>query len=489
MTGGPPGSDHIERLVRELCRLPAETPWVEFKHNNSDPQMIGELVAALSNAAALEGKETAWIIWGVKDGSHEIVGTGFVPALSRKGNQDLESWLLQLLTPRLNIRFLSGQADDKPVALLEIPAAQAQPTAFSGKELIRVGSTRRSLRDVPELERALWRSFDQTAFERQIALADQDSKEVLRLLDYSTLFELLNQPLPTDQARILEALWQEDLIRPNDAGHWDITNLGAILIARDLRKFPRVARKAVRLIIYKGRGRLETEREQEGQKGYAVGFEGLMDFLKARLPRNEVIGEAFRKDVPMYPDLALRELIANALIHQDFTITGMGPMVEVFDDRIEVTNPGGPLGDIDRLLDQPPRSRNEALAAFMRRIGLCEERGGGVDKIVFETEFYQLPPPRWEVSGQAFRAMLFAHKGLREMDRDARVHACYLHASLRYVMRETMTNASLRQRFGIEEHNKAQASRYIREALDAGVIKPYDPQQGRKDARYLPFWA
>lgn len=482
-------SERFERLVGELCRLPAETSWVEFKHNNSDPHMIGELVAALSNTATLEGKEKAWIVWGVEDGSHEIVGTDFVPAKEKKGNQELESWLVQLLSPRLNICFHTTVIEGKPVVLLEVPGAQGQPTAFSGKELIRIGSTRRALREVPERERALWRCFDEIAFERQVALTDQSSEEVLRQLDYASFFELLDMPLPTAQDGILEALRQEDFIRPNDAGHWDVTNLGAILIARDLKRFWTMSRKAVRLIIYKGRARLETEREQEGQKGYALGFEGLMDFLKARLPRNEVIGEAFRKDVPMYPDLALRELIANALIHQDFTITGMGPMVEVFEDRIEVTNPGAPLGDINRLLDQPPRSRNEALAACMRRIGLCEERGGGVDKVVFETELYQLPPPRWEVSGQAFRAVLFAHKELREMDREARVYACYLHASLRFVMRETLTNASLRQRFGIEEHNKAQASRYIREALDARMIKPYDPQQGRKDARYLPFWA
>ena len=214
-----------------------------------------------------------------------------------------------------------------------------------------------------------------------------------------------------------------------------------------------------------------------------------MDFLKDRLPRNEIIKDTFRRDAPMYPDLALRELIANALIHQDFTITGAGPMVEIFADRVEITNPGAPLGSVERLLDQPPRSRNEALAAFMRRIGLCEERGGGVDKVVFETEHFQLPPPQWEVSGDNFRAILFAHKELRQMDKKARVHACYLHASLRHVMREPMTNASLRQRFGIEERNKSQVSRYIREALEAGVIKPYDPEQGRKDARYLPFWA
>lgn len=482
-------TDQLSRLVAELRRLPAETPWVEFKENNSDPQTIGDLIAALSNAAALKGKETAWVVWGIQDGSHNLVGTTFVPSAAKKGNQDLESWLVQMLSPRLYILFHSGTVDGKTVVVLEIPAARGQPTAFSGKELIRVGSTDRSLRDVPQMERDLWRCFDVTPFERQIALADTSSEDVLKLLDYPSYFELLKLPLPSDREKILSDLGQEDFVRHNAAGHWDITNLGAVLFARDLTQFPSIARKAVRLIVYKGKGRMVTEREQEGRKGYAIGFEGLMVYLDALLPRNEIIGSALREEVTMYPDLALRELIANALIHQDFAISGSGPMVEVFEDRIEITNPGIPLGDIDRLLDQAPRSRNEALAAFMRRIGVCEERGSGVDKVVFESELYQLPPPRWETSGSAARAILFAPKDFRDMDTADRVHACYLHACLKYVMREELTNASLRERFGFDEKNSSMASRIIRDALNDGVIKPYDPDQGRRNAKYVPIWA
>lgn len=482
-------ADQLSRLVNELRRLPAETPWVEFKVNNADPLTIGELIAALSNAAAINGKETAWVVWGVEDGSHAVVGTGFVPSTEKKGAQDLESWLVQMLSPRLHIRFHCYEEEGRKVVLLEIPAARGQPTAFSGREMIRVGSTNRSLRDVPQMERDLWRSFDVTPFERQVAVADTSAEDVLKLLDYPSYFELLDLPLPGDRLKILAALAQEDFVRKNDASHWDITNLGAILFARDLTQFPTIARKAVRLIVYRGKGRMVTEREQEGRRGYAVGFEGLMEYLKALLPRNEIVGSALREEVAMYPDLALRELIANALIHQDFTISGSGPMVEVFEDRVEITNPGVPLGDIDRLLDQAPRSRNEALAAVMRRIGVCEERGSGVDKVVFESEVYQLPPPRWETSGGAARAILFAHKDFRDMDRADRVHACYLHACLKYVMREEMTNTSLRERFGFAERNSSMASRIIRDALDEGVIKAYDPDQGKRNARYIPAWA
>src|SRR5690554_2010386 len=141
-------------------------------------------------------------------------------------------------------------------------------------------------------------------------------------------------------------------------------------------------RKAVRLILYRGKSRVETVRELEGSKGYAVGFERLIDYIKTLLPANEEIGKAFRKEVPMYPELAIRELVANALIHQDFSITGTGPMIELFDQRMEITNPGIPLVDTQRFLDSPPQSRNESLASFMRRINICEERGTGVDKVV-----------------------------------------------------------------------------------------------------------
>ncbi|MEO9900239.1 ATP-binding protein [Nisaea sp.] len=482
-------SNQLERLVREMCKLPAETEWTEFKENNDDPQMIGELIAALSNTAALCEVETAYCIWGIRNSDHNIVGTTFKPETAKKGNQDLESWLVQMMQPRLHFQFHRLQVDGQQIIVLEIPAARGRPTAFSGKEIVRIGSNKRSLQDVPEIERKLWRSFDNTPFEKQIALSDQNEKDVLRLLDYESYFQIQDIYLPSETDGVLECLINDRLIQKNDSGHYDITNLGATLLSRDLGSFPTVSRKRIRLVIYDGRGRIKTKREIEGTKGYATGFSGLMDYLKALLPRNEVIGDAIRREVPLYPDLALRELIANALIHQDFTISGAGPMVEVFDDRVEVTNPGIPLGDVERLLDQPPRSRNEALAAFMRRIGLCEERGSGVDKVVFETEFYQLPPPRWEISGESFRAILFSHKDLRDMDRDERNHACYLHASLKHVMREPVTNTSVRERFGIEEHNSAQASRIIRDALDAKLIKPYDLNQGKKNARYLPFWA
>ena len=481
--------DYLIGLVTELRKLAAETGWVEFKENNSNPEDIGEYISALSNTAALQNKANGYLIWGIKDGTHEVVGTSFKPAKAKKGNEDIESWLTRALNPKLHFHFYEITYEEKSVVILEIPRAYGKPVQFQGTEYIRVGSYRQKLKDHPQIEKDLWRVFDTTPFEELIALERADADAVLSLLDYPAYFDLLDQPLPTGRDQILARLAEDRMIVPNQAGNWDITNLGAILFAKNLESFKTLARKAVRVIVYEGRGRLKTIREQVGRKGYASGFEGMIEFVNALLPRNEVVGKALRKEVPMYPEPAIRELIPNALIHQDFSITGSGPMVEIFSDRMEITNPGLPLVKTERFLDTPPRSRNEALASCMRRVGICEERGSGIDKVVFQTEFYQLPAPIFETVEGSTRTVLFAHKELKDMDRADRTRACYLHACLRYVERNPMTNSSLRERFGIAEKNSAMASRIIREAMEDNFVKPYDPEQGKKYAKYLPFWA
>jgi ATP-dependent DNA helicase RecG len=145
-------------------------------------------------------------------------------------------------------------------------------------------------------------------------------------------------------------------------------------------------------------------------------------------------------------------------------------MVEIFGDRIEITNPGAPLVDTQRFVDTPPRSRNEALASLMRRIGICEERGSGWDKVVSQTERYQLPAPLPEATEDHTRVVLFAPRSLSKMDKTDRTRAVYLHACLRYVNREYLTNTSVRGRFGIEQQNMVTASRLIRESVEVGLI-------------------
>ena len=340
-----------------------------------------------------------------------------------------------------------------------------------------------------EKERALWRVFDEVSFEEGIADERVRGESVLTKLDYPAYFDLLDTPLPDGHTAILDVLQQDRLIAPCAAGGFDITNLGPVLLARNLGDFRSLQRKTVRVIVYRGPGRTETLKEREGFRGYAAGFRNLLDFINARLPSSEVIGQALRQTVPAFPEIAIRELVANALIHQDFLATGVGPMVEIFPGRIEITNPGHPLVDTQRFLDSPPRSRNEVLASLMRRFRICEERGSGIDKVVAEIERYHLPAPLFETPPEFTRVVLFARKNLADMDKTEREHACYLHACLRYVQRESMTNKSIRERFGIDEKNRATASRLIGEVVKAGVVAIRLPEAPPKFREYVPFWA
>jgi len=179
--------------------------------------------------------------------------------------------------------------------------------------------------------------------------------------------------------------------------------------------------------------------------------------------------------------------VANALIHQDMTITGAGPQIELFEDRIEITNPGAPLVDTDRMIDLPPRSRNESLASLMRRMGMCEEQGSGLDKVFREVEVFQLPAPLLKANETSMQVVMYGPRTFAEMSGEERVRACYFHAVLQFMAGERMKNTTLCQRFGIDTRNAAQASGVLKRALEAGLIKYADEDHPR--AGYHPWWA
>ncbi|MBE3040653.1 MAG: putative DNA binding domain-containing protein [Chloroflexi bacterium] len=481
--------EYLTGLIHELRKQPRETEWLEFKIDDDEPQGIGEYISALSNSATLQGKVTAYVLWGVTDSEHTIVGTHFLPSARKVGNEELESWLLRLLEPKILFSFSEIDIEGCRIVLLEIQRAAHRPVSFSGQEYIRIGQYKKKLKDFPEKERALWRIFDKSPFESGVVAERVTGQEVLKAIDYPSYFDLLKATLPETAKGILDVLASDQLICPCDAGGWNITNLGAILFAKDINSFRSLKRKAVRVIQYKGRDRTQTLKEQDGVRGYASAFQGLISYINGLLPSNEIVGQALRKTVPMFPERAVRELVANALIHQDFSLTGAGPMVEIFEDRIEFTNSGVPLVDPERFVDRPPVSRNETLASLLRRTGICEERGSGWDKVVFDTELYQLPAPLAEVITDHTRVVLYAHRSLTKMDKADKVRAVYLHACLRYVSRQNLTNTSVRERFGIKAKNIAMASRLIRDAVEAGLIAPFDLEAAPKLMRYVPYWA
>ncbi|PHS37682.1 MAG: hypothetical protein COB07_10020 [Sulfurovum sp.] len=268
--------EYIISLITELLKQPRETEWLEFKHNNYDKEMIGEYISALSNSAALNGKTNAYMIWGVDDETHDILGTTFQPSKTKKGNEALENWLLRLLEPKIDFKFYEVSIDEKFLVLLEISPAYRHPVKFSGTEYIRISSHKKMLKELPEKERELWRVFDRIPFEKQIAVDNLNDSEVLGYLDYTYYFELLKLPLPENRDAILKNLESDELIQKSLNGKWEILNLGAILFAKDLNRFNHLKRKVIRVIQYKDNSKIETIKEIDEKKGYAVGFERLI---------------------------------------------------------------------------------------------------------------------------------------------------------------------------------------------------------------------
>lgn len=320
------------------------------------------------------------------------------------------------------------------------------------------------------------------------ALNDQAAQDVIQLLDTQAFFDLMNLPYPTHQQSVIERLIAERLIQETAAG-FSILNIGALLLAKNLKNFSGVSRKAARVVVYAGDSKLNTKSDITGEKGYAVGFKGLVAYVMGQLPQNEIIEDAIRKEVKLVPEVVIRELLANALIHQDLEMTGASPVVEIYSNRVEISNPGEPIVPVERFIDGY-QSRNERLADLMRRFGICEEKSSGIDRVVESAELLQLPAPEFLVSFKRTAVVIHGARKFKDMDGSDRVRACYQHCVLQWVLRKQMTNQSLRDRFGVSENTANTISQIITSAVDQRLIKP-DPNapESRRYARYIPHWA
>lgn len=314
----------LKKLIDELRKYPVETQWLEFKHNNYTPEMIGQDISALANSAAFYDRKCAYMIWGIDDVTHDIVGTEHNLQTLKKGNQELENWLRSLLSKNADFEFHSVKTNNKTVGLLIIHKAANQTVTFEKVAYIRVGSYTKKLSDFPILEAQLWSKMRDLKFEEQYAKSDLDLIEALNLLNHTSYFDLAGIPQPADAAGIAHYLLQEAILAKQDDGLYSITNLGAILFAKQLSLFPRLFRKSIRITRYNDNSRFEMLNKYTIESGYVSAFEGLFGYLDALLPSKEVIIDAVRKTMTVYPKLALREVIANALIHQDFSVSGAG---------------------------------------------------------------------------------------------------------------------------------------------------------------------
>jgi ATP-dependent DNA helicase RecG len=455
---------------------PSENQRLEFKEAKEqfDFTKLCKYCVSIAN----EGGGT--LLFGVADKPpRKIVGT--------RAAADTVGMAEKLFTT-LGFRVDVEEVDhpDGRVVVFHIPA-RPRGTAYhlAGTYLMRSGEEL-----VPMSEDQLRRIFaeGQPDWLGEFSLTGLSGSQVTDLLDTQAFFDLLKLPYPSTQVSVMDRLVQERLVEQGATGY-SIRRIGAILLAKRLQDFTDISRKAPRVVVYTRKTKTDTKLDIFGNKGYATGFSDLIQLVMQQLPRNEVIRDALRNEEKLVPEIAIRELVANALIHQDFFIGGASVMVEIYPDRLEISNPGEPIVPVDHFIDGY-QSRNERLADLMRRLSICEEKGSGVDKVVEAAEFHQLHVPDFITSSKRTIVVIFGPKEFKDMDRDDRVRACYQHCVLKWVTRSHMTNQSLRERFRQPERKSASISQIISAAIEANLIK-LDQKVGesRKFARYLPHWA
>ena len=480
--------DNLKSLITELCKSSVETEWLEFKRNNAEAELIGRYISALGNSAALMEKNYAYVLWGVDNSTHDIIGTDFDYRQAKRGNEELRNWLIHKLTTNAHFEFGDTIIDGKKVVILRIQRAVRRTIRFENIEYIRVGSLTKSLKDCPQYEEKLWDKLRAFKYERLFAKDSVTAEAVIQLLDCQSYFDLKDVPFPSTREGIIHYFLEDSIVVRQDDGLYSITNLGAILLAKQLSSFPGIARKGVRIVSYNGKDRTGSLKDYVSPKGYAAGYNGLIDYLKALLPSEEVIRGALRETIIPYPEIALREIISNALIHQDLSISGTGPLIELFSNRIEITNPGAPLIDTKRFIDNPPRSRNEQLASIMRQFRICEELGTGWDKIALACEEINLPAPQIKVYDESTKIVLFKYIPFADFSMEEKLDVCYMHACIRWQNNEYITNSTLRERLKLDSSASTSISKLIKEAKNANLIKPQDENMAPKFMKYYPYW-
>ncbi len=463
-----------------------ESEIIEYKVDFYDPFKIAKYVSALSNVAAMKDEKRAFMFWGIENDTLKVVGSEFNPQEKKVNNESFIAWLSQL-TNGCEFEFRNVEYEGKNIVVLIVPAAKWVETKFKGVAYIRVDSTTPALDNYPEKKRLLWSKLVRECFEDEIAISAISPKNIFELLDYSTYYKMLKLKIPDNEEDILHMLESEGCLSREStlSGYYSITNLGAMLLANNIENFKGLKNKAIRVIKYEGINRLNATVDRTFSKGYATEFFELLEFLKDILPSKEVFDNGVREEIS-YPDIILRELIPNMMIHQDFLIKGQQPRIEIFDDRIELLNAGEPLIPINRFLDMAPISRNEALAKLMHKLRICEERGSGIDRVFQAIETHKMPATVFKSENFSVTAIAYLNKPWESYTKEDKINVCYQHCCyLYYLEQKPMTNQSLRERINLGNKNYALISRVIADARNAKLIKP----TAENSKKYIPFWA
>ena len=341
-------------LIRSLTKLVREVEWVEFKENNSDPIALGKYISALSNSAILAGEEQAFIVFGIHDTDHEIVGTEVRWRSAKRGNEDALHWVNKMLQPTIHLELTEAEIDGKHVEIISINPPYEHPVRFEGVAWIRIESSLHPLNHHPTKEAAIWRAAGRFTFENQKARLGMSREDVL---DAFLCRELVEGLAPgRKDGDIIEFLREHKFLASNLEGGFDPYNVLVLVAARNYEDWEGYQRKGIRVVSYRTATKFDREVDLRGKRGYFPAFTRALDRVLESIPNREEIVRGVRTTVYDIPEVAIREILANAIVHQDLTDPTSGPLVEIFPDRVVITNPGEPLVKPERFVDCPSRS-------------------------------------------------------------------------------------------------------------------------------------
>ena len=470
-------------LDKSLKPIPQELNEIDWKGGLSDDkERLAQHICAFSNLIG-----GGILVFGV---NNDASFADMTQELIERTVLRLDNIAQNRMFMPIQIEHAVMEYDEHPLLFIYIPECREKPMRMRGSDIYSsyIRSAGHTVRMSPKQARLLIAESEGVNYEERIAKRGLTSDEVLSLLNYKKLFELLEHQLPSTTEGIISFMEELGICHQESTGY-SITNLGALLFANTLSSFESMKGKGVIVRRYVGNNNRQLLLEQEGAMGYAVGLEGLIGFVMKNTGTEHIDG-AVRELIPTYPRVAIREFVANALVHQDFAIRGMPITIEIFANRLVITNPGYSLNDVNRLIDLPPHSRNEEMAQLMLQLGLCERRGSGVDRAVEAMERMLLPAYKAESGNDFTRVTLYPKKSLSDLTIEERIEACYQHCCLAYADNETMNNQSVRARFGLNKNQGTIASHIIADTVAKGLIKPSNPDsESRKFVSYVPFYA
>ena len=471
----------IRTLRDSLYPVPEELNELDWKSGLSNKtERLAQHLSAFSNY-----KGGGMLVYGVHDD-----GTCF--DLSKEEMDGIIEKLGNIAKNNLCYSITIGHSvieyEGHALLFIYIPEQKEKPVYLRGGDIF--DSYYRSAGQTVKMSRNQVKSLiaesQGITFEEQTAKTHLTGEEILTLLDYKAFYERIDKNVPSASDTILGKLSDYGFCK-KEGEYWSITNLGAILYANDIRNFDDLKFREIVIHKYVGTNNRQQEFEQHITRGYAAAFEDVVDFIMQSTGKEKI--DVVRETVPTYPRVAIREITANMLVHQDMGISGIPLSIEIFTNRIVFTNPGAPLNNINRLIDLPPNSRNEKLAQTMFMLHICEKRGSGIDRAVAAIEEMVLPAVKFTKGEEHTRVFLYPQKKLKDMTKQEKIDACHQHACLMYEEDMPINNQSVRERFELNKNQASVASRIIAETLEAGFIKPADEETAsKKYMTYIPFY-